>query len=336
MGIIHNSGRGMRLAAAGAAVAMMLSACGSSSDDSAGSSDGGKDDQVSVTLALAVQSGCPFCISIQRGAESAAKELGVDLTVVSPKTADTAGQIQQLNGILANRPDVLVLQPFDPAALLPVVKQFEGKGTPTITVDSDLSDPGSRLGLISSDNEAGGKYAADQLAELIGEKGKVMYVGYKPGLAGTDARRKGFEDQIKTYPGIDYLGPQYSADDQAVTAGQVSATLRSNSDLAGVFAGAEANAIGAAAAVREAGAEDDVAVVAFDGAPDEVQALKDGALDVLVVQKAFEMGELAVQQAVAYAKDGTKPDGDTFPDYVAVTKDNLAEPDVEKYLYPAE
>lgn len=334
MGIFDRGGRRLRLAAAGAAVAMMLSACGSSSGGSDEAS-GDKDGPVTVTLALAVQSGCPFCISIQRGAEAAAKDLGVDLTVVSPKTADTAGQIQQLNGILANRPDVLVLQPFDPAALIPVVKQFSGKGTPTITVDSDLSDPKSRLDLISSDNEAGGKYAAEQLAKLIDEKGKVMYVGYKPGLAGTDARRKGFEAQIKTYPGIDYLGPQYSADDQAVTAGQVSATLRSDPDLAGVFAGAEANAIGAAAAIREAKAEDKVSVVAFDGAPDEVQALKDGALDLLVVQKAYEMGELAIKQAVAYAKDGTKPSGDTFPDYVAVTKDNLADADVSKYLYPA-
>lgn len=334
MGIVNRRG-GLRMAAVGAALVMMLSACGSDSADTGTDAKSG-DDTVSVTLALAVQSGCPFCISIQRGAEAAAEDLGVDLTVVSPKTADTAGQIQQLNGILANRPDVLVLQPFDPAALMPVVQQFADKGTPTITVDSDLSDPDSRLGLISSDNEAGGKYAAEQLAEQIGEEGKVMYVGYKPGLAGTDARRQGFEEQIKTYPGIEYLGAQYSADDQSVTAGQVSAALRANSDLAGIFAGGEAQAIGAAAAIREAGAEDSTAVVAFDGAPDEVQALQDGALDLLVVQKAYEMGELAIKQAVAYVEDGTEPDGDTYPDYVAVTRDNMDEADISKYLYPAE
>ncbi|MFG1949917.1 ABC transporter substrate-binding protein [Micromonospora sp. NPDC048830] len=327
---------GLRLAAVGAALVMMLTACGSDSGDGTASDSKSDDAAVQVTLALAVQSGCPFCISIQRGAESAAKDLGVDLTVVSPKTADTAGQIQQLNGLLANNPDVLVLQPFDPAALLPVVKHFADKGTPTITVDSDLSDPSARLGLISSDNEAGGKFAAEQLAERIGEKGKVLYLGYKPGLAGTDARRKGFEEQIKTYPSIEYLGAQYSADDQSVTAGQVSAALRANPDLAGIFAGAEAHAIGAAAAIREAHAQDRVSVVAFDGAPDEVQALKDNSLDLLVVQKAYEMGQLAIKQAVAYAKDGTKPDGDTYPDYVAVTRDNLAEADVRKYLYPAE
>lgn len=334
MGIVNRRG-GIRVAAVGAALAMMLSACGDDSGGTGAAADDGND-KVEVTLALAVQSGCPFCISIQRGAEAAAEELGVDLTVVSPKTADTAGQIQQLNGILANSPDVLVLQPFDPAALLPVVQQFSDKGTPTITVDSDLGDPKSRLGLISSDNEAGGKYAADQLAELIGEEGKVLYVGYEPGLAGTDARRKGFEEQIATYPDIEYLGAQYSADDQSVTAGQVSAALRSDPDLAGIFAGAEAHAIGTAAAVREAGVEDDVSVVAFDGAPDEVQAVEDGALDLLVVQKAYEMGELAIQQAVAYAEDGTEPDGDTHPEYVAVTRDNMSDDEVSKYLYPAE
>ncbi len=324
-----------RLAAAAAATALLgaLAGCSPSSDVS--SAANGSDDPVDITLALAVQAGCPFCISIQRGAEAAAEELGANLTVISPTTPDTASQISQLNGVLASPPDVLILQPFDADALLPVVEEFAAEGVATITVDGDVSDESARISFISSDNEEGGRVAAQELAAFLDEEGPVAYFGYPPGLSSTDDRQRGFEEAIAEYDGIDYLGPQFSADDQTEVAGQVAATLQATPDLAGVFAATEAHAIGAAAALRDAGA-DDVAVVAFDGAPDEVVALEEGRLSMLIVQKAFEMGELAVQQAVDHVRDGVEPPSSTLTEFVVVTADNLDDPEIARYLYPAE
>lgn len=326
------TGRRLGVLAATAALVAALAGC-SAPAPSAGGGDG---ESYDITLALAVQAGCPFCISVQRGAEAAAEELGVNLTTISPTTPDTASQIKQLAGVIANPPDVLILQPFDADALLPTVNEFKTDGIPTITVDGDIADTSARLTLISSDNEEGGRFAADQLAEAIGETGKVAYLGYTPGLAGTDARQKGFEEQIATYPDIEYLGAQFSADDQAEVAGQVAALLQADPDLAGIFAGAESHAIGASAALRDAASESTVTLVAFDAAPDEVQALRDGSISLLIAQKAFDMGKLAVEQAVAYLKDGTTPPEFTYTDYVPVTKDNVDEPDISQFLYPAE
>lgn len=325
--------RRVPLVAVALGAALALGACSTPADPGTG---GGEGEPYEVTLALAVQAGCPFCISIQRGAEAAAEELGVELTVISPSTPDTASQIEQLNAVLANAPDALILQPFDAAALLPVVNEFSTEGVPTITVDGDIADPSARLSLISSDNEAGGAFAADSLAELIGEEGKVAYFGYSPGLASTDARLAGFESQIATYDGIEYLGAQYSADDQAEVAAQLAALLQAEPDLAGVFAAAESHAIGVAAALRDSGQAGEISVVAFDGAPDEVVALQDGSISLLVVQKAFDMGRLAIEQAVAYLEDGTEPASETYTDYVNVTSDNIDDPAVAEFLYPAQ
>jgi len=48
------------------------------------------------------------------------------------------------------------------------------------------------------------------------------------------------------------------------------------------------------------------------------------------------MGSKAVEFAVQYLEDGTKPPALWNPDYVVATKDNIDSPEVAKYLYRAE
>jgi ribose transport system substrate-binding protein len=319
----------LAISAVGIAVAIALTGCSSASPQASGASK-----TYSVTLDLAVQAGCPFCIAIGQGAKAEAKKQGIDLTIVSPKSADTAGQIQQLNGILASPPDLLILEPFDSTALLSSVNQFAQAGVKTITVDSDIADTSARLAFDSSNNVVGGKLAATTLQKLVGS-GEVAYFGYTPGNGSTDDRQKGFEAQIKKSSSVTYLGAQYNADDQVKSAGQLSALLASNPNLKGIFAGTEASATGVATALQAAGKTGKVKVVAFDGAPDEVAGLKNGALSVLIVQKAYAMGELAIQQAAAYLKHGTKTKSVNYLGYVQATKENLSDASISTYLYPA-
>ncbi len=96
----------------------------------------------------------------------------------------------------------------------------------------------------------------------------------------------------------------------------------------------EANAIGSGIALKQAGKAGKVKLVAFDGAPDEVAALKAGNASMLIVQNAYGMGQAAVQQAVAYLKNGTKPPAMTNPKYVIVTNANVDSAAVKPYLYP--
>src|SRR5688572_2339100 len=135
-----------------------LAACGSSdsgSESTSGSdatgtasADGGA--RRKVTLALATQAGCPFCIAVQRGAEAAAEERGIELDTVVPRNPDAAAQVQQLEGTLANPPEMLLLLPYDSTALVASAKRFKEKGIPTITIDTDIADPSQREGVVSS------------------------------------------------------------------------------------------------------------------------------------------------------------------------------------------
>ena len=64
---------------------------------------------------------------------------------------------------------------------------------------------------------------------------------------------------------------------------------------------------------RTAGKAGKIKIVAFDAEPDEVTALKRGLIQALIVQKAYDMGVKAVQDAVAYLKSGKKPPALTTP-----------------------
>lgn len=321
------------LAATAVALTLALSACGSGSPAPSGD---GESPELSVTLALATQAGCPFCIAVQRGAEAAAEERGIDLDVVVPRTPDASAQVQQLNSVLAAGPDLLLLLPYDATALVASAKQFAEKDIPVITIDTDISDTEYRLGVVSSDNTEGGRIAAEQVAELADGEGKVLYLGYQPGASSTDARLAGFEEGIAEFAGIDYLGPQFTNADPAQGSAKVSAVLKANPDLKVIFASDEGNALGAANALKEAGKDGEVDVVAFDGAPDEVAALEEGVFDVLIVQQAYQMGYDAMMQAADYLEDGTEVPSQTTPEFVVVTRDNLEDADVQKYLYPVE
>ena len=153
---------------------------------------------------------------------------------------------------------------------------------------------------IASDNEAGGKTAAETLSKLIGGKGKVFVVNVKPGISTTDAREKGFVAGAKA-AGLDYVGREYSNDKPEVAAAKIKAALQKNPDLKGIFGTNLFSAEGAATGVREAGAKD-VKIVGFDAGPKQVKDLEDGTVQALIAQKPADIGSQGVAAGLQRAR----------------------------------
>jgi ribose transport system substrate-binding protein len=132
---------------------------------------------------------------------------------------------------------------------------------------------------------------------------------------------------------LTYVGPQFDNDDPTQVASVVSAVLQRHPDLKGIFASDTFNGQGAATAVQNAGLRGKVSIVAFDAEPDQVTALKRGAIQALIVQKAYDMGVMAVDYAVKHLASGFKIPAETHPTYVIATKANINSPGVKKYIY---
>jgi ribose transport system substrate-binding protein len=301
-----------------------VAACGSDnkgSGSSGGSSGSGKK-SYKMTLIAGVK-GDEFYLTMNCGAQAAAKANNVQLDFQGPDQFDASLQTPIVNAVAAKKPDAVLIAPTDTKAMYAPIKQMAANGTKIVLVDTTLDDPSMAVSQIASNNEKGGEAAAQELTKLIGGKGKVMVVNVKPGISTTDARGKGFETGAKA-AGLDYLGQQYDDDDPAKAAAVVTATLAKNPDLKGIFAANLFSAEGAASGLKQAGKANQVKIVGFDAGPKQVADLKAGTVQALIAQRPAEIGKDGVEQALAalQGKPVTKQIG---TDFAVITQDNLAQ-----------
>jgi ribose transport system substrate-binding protein len=300
-------------------LSLVVAACGSDDSGSKSSSSGGGK---KLTLVAGVK-GDEFYITMNCGAQAEAKKLGATLDFQGPDQFDPTLQTPIVNAVAAKKPDALLIAPTDSKAMYAPIKQVASAGSKVVLVDTTLDQADFAVSQIASDNEAGGRAAAQGLAKLIGGKGKVFVVNVKPGISTTDLRAKGFEEEAKKL-GLDYVGVDYSQDQPDKAAAIVKAQLAKNPDLKGIFATNLFSAEGSASGLKEAGKQGAVKIVSFDAGPKQVQDLKDGILQALVAQKPGDIGAQGVQQAIAALKgDATKKKIQTGS--VILTKDNLSQ-----------
>jgi ribose transport system substrate-binding protein len=190
---------------------------------------------------------------------------------------------------------------------------------------------------VATDNLAGARQAADELAELIGGKGKVIVMPFLMGAATSQMREKGFKQQIEErYPDIKIVQTVYSKSEVGEAVRQMEDMLTRYPDLDGVFAANEPGALGVANVLKDRKLDGKVKVVAFDAAPDEIKHLKEGTIQALIVQNPFKMGYEGVTLAIQ-AIQGEMPKDKVVDTGVAVvTAENVDTPDIHKLLYPLE
>jgi ribose transport system substrate-binding protein len=319
------------LVAATAALALATTAACSSSSSPGSSGSGAQGKKISMITGVKSD---PFYITMTCAAQAEAKAKGIDFTADGSAQWDVSVQRPLIDSVGASHPDGLMISPVDTEALTPSLKQIQSSGTKVALVDTSVTDSSVGITRISSDNEKGGQVAADALAQQMGQKGSVIVISVKPGISTTDARIKGFTEEMAKYPGIKVLPTLYDNDLPATAASQIQSTLAAHPDLGGVFAGNTNTGQGVATGLAQAGKQGKVKVAAFDAEPDEITALRNGTLQVLVAQDPAAIGVQAVDQlAAAFA--GKPVQGSIGTTMVAITKDNLNDPQVAKYVYKA-
>jgi ribose transport system substrate-binding protein len=316
-----------RLAVAIAVPALLLAATACGAGESSNEADG----KEKITLILG-QAGEPFYISMDCGAKQAAKDLKVDLDTQGPTAFDATLQNPIIDTVVQKKPGAILIAPNDDKASVNPLKAAQDKGIKLILVDTIVGDESIGASRISSDNEAGGVAAAQELAKQVGDKGSVLFIGTKPGVSSVDARQRGFEKEIKNHAGIKLLPAQFSNNELAKANQIVTDTLTANKDLAGIFAANLTTADGAAAGLKSSGKQGQVKIVGFDAGPQQVKQLTDGSVQALVVQKPYDMGYKGVEFALKAIK-GETVEKQVATDFVVATKENVGTPDITKYLY---
>lgn len=298
-------------------------------------------DDISIVLVPGLTTDA-FYITMNKGAQAAAKALGIKVDFQGAEDFNPTLQVPVLDAVIARQPDAIVIAPTDTTQLIEPLRRATERGVAVITVDTFIDDgkyqDGSGDGdfpmsYIASDNVAGGRMAAAAMAESMGGKGSVYVSNVRPGISTTDQREEGFKlEMAENFPDIKVLDTQYNENDASTAAGQLQAVLAREPDLGGVFGANLFSAIGAANGVESANKLDEITVVAFDAPQSIIEQLKDGVVDMAIAQHPAEIGYYGVMTAYAHLTGQSVPPmiGTGF---TVITAENVDEPEIARYIY---
>lgn len=280
-----------------------------------------------------------FWKSVHAGAAKASSELAVSMIWKGPlKEDDLKSQIDIVESMVAQGVAGIVLAPLNDKALVGSVKAAMGAKIPVVIFDSALQGS-SYVSFVATDNSGAGARAAEHLAKVLGGKGKVLVLRYQEGSASTAAREEGFLGALRKAPG----GLTVVSDNQyggattetAFTASEnlLAAQKAAEGGVDGIFCPNESTTFGMLLALQKLGLTGRVKLVGFDASEKLVKGLSDGAIDALVVQDPFKMGELAVHALVDHLH-GHPPQPRIDTGVRLVTKGDLEDPAVKELLHP--
>jgi ribose transport system substrate-binding protein len=109
--------------------------------------------------------------------------------------------------------------------------------------------------------------------------------------------------------------------------------LTANPDLNGIFAANEPGAIGVSRAVKARGLAGKIKIVAFDASPLEIEMLRNGTIQGLIVQNPYNMGYTAVKACIDVLH-GKKIAKRIDTGVEVVTMNNYYQPFIQKILFP--
>lgn len=272
-----------------AAIVLCTSLGGCTSDTSAAQ-------QHTVAL-VAKSTQTEFWLSVFAGAEAAATEYNLKLTIVGPETEeDYETQNQMVEDAVAAGAEAIVFSAIDYENNAEAINTAAQAGAKIVAIDSNVaSDAVSTY--IGTDNYAAGQMAAQAALDRMDGALKIGIVNYDISSANGQERERGATDlflesgRAEIVAVINTLAEAGHAQEDTVN------MLKEHPEINALLAFNEPTSVGAAKAVEELGLSQQVFLVGFDSNVAAVDGLQEGSVDALVVQNPYAMGYLGVESA---------------------------------------
>jgi ribose transport system substrate-binding protein len=256
-----------------------------------------------VGMALLTQTH-DFYKDLEQAAREEAAARNLELSIVACEM-DPAKQAAQLEDFVTQGVAAIVVAPCDSDAIGPHLANVERAGIPVFTADI-AARSGKVVSHVASDNEKGGRLAAQVLAKLLDGRGNVLIIDH-PTVASVQDRVKGFQEELKNHPGITVVGRPAAEGQRARAMAVMEDMLQAHRDLKGVFGINDDSALGATA-VLEAAGRTDVVVVGFDATPEAVEAIrKGGPLKADIAQDPTTIGRTVIELVDRHLKGESVP-----------------------------
>lgn len=247
----------------------------------------------------------PFFKAEAEGAAAKAKDLGYE-TLVLVHDDDASKQSELIDTAIGRGAKAIILDNAGADATVAAIQKAKDAGIPSFLIDREVNAAGVAMAQIVSNNYQGAQLGAQEFVKLMGEKGDFVELVGKESDTNAGIRSKGYHDVIDDYTDMKMVAQQSANWSQTEAYSKMESILQANPDIKGVISGNDTMAMGAYAALVAAGKKD-VIVVGFDGSNDVRDSIKAGGIKATVLQPAYAQAQMAVEQADAFIKNGTKP-----------------------------
>lgn len=307
--------------------ALLLSGCAA---DAVGS------EQHTVAL-VAKSTETEFWLSVFAGAEAAATEYNLKLSISGPETEeDYEAQNRMVAEAVAAGAEALVFSAIDYENNASAIDDAARAGVKIVAIDSSVaSDMVSTY--IGTDNYAAGQMAAQAALDRVEGELVVGIVNYDISSANGQERERGAVALLNESGRAEVVAVINTLAEAGQARDDTADMLTEHPEINVLLAFNEPTSVGAAEAVSELGLSESVFLVGFDSNVATVDGLQEGSVDALVVQNPYAMGYLGVESAYKLLSgQGDSLESTVDTSTQVVDRENIFTMDSQKALFAFE
>ena len=266
----------------------------------------------------------PFFVHMQKQLSSEAKTLGDIKLIEMDGQNQVPKQTADVEAAITQKVNAIVISPADVKAMAPALEQAVKAGVTVVTIDRRVSGVEGILHHVGADNVKGGEAQANLIMKDFPNGAKIFHLQGQPGAGPAIDRNKGVHnilDKVKDKYQIVFEQTANFARAEGLSVTEAGLAGKGKPDV--IVCANDDMALGAVEAAKARGFAD-IAIYGFDALPEALKMVKAGAMRCTIEQFPGEQSRRAMRVAVAFARDGKKPEAaiDLITP-VAITKENM-------------
>ena len=222
---------------------------------------------------------------------------------------DLAQKVALIDQMIASNVDAIIVAPADSKAMVPALARAVAAGIVVVNIDNRLDgdilgEYGLEIPFVGPDNFVGAELVGRYIAERMNPGEEVAILEGVPTAYNSQQRTAGFQKAIEE-AGLKVVAQQSAQWDQTAAVNITSGMLVQNPNLAAIFAANDNMALGAVAAITQAGKTGQIAVVGFDNISAIRQLIKEGSVLATADQHADLLAVYGIEYALQALNSGT-------------------------------
>jgi ABC-type sugar transport system substrate-binding protein len=245
--------------------------------------------------------GIPYFNACKRGAEEAAKKLGLELLYNGPSETDVDAQVRLIRQWSAGgKVDLLCVACNQPDQIAASLSEARKRGIPVITYDADSTPDARDFFVNQATYEAVARMMVDTMAEQLSPpgKGKVGILTSSTEAPNQAEWARRIKDYVKEkYPEMELLPETEHGEKRNPGIVKARALIGANTDLKGIIGLTSVAVPAAAEAVRQEKKKGQIKVTGVSTPRDMRDYVLDGTVESFVLWNPVDLGYLAVYVA---------------------------------------